>query len=61
MVRGAPANTTHTQTEAMVCRTVNYHLRGSRERSGTQRRTKVNVGRVMVQALELLWLAKGQD
>jgi len=37
-----------------VC-TANHHLRGSGERNGAQRRTKVT----MIQALELLQLAKG--
>ena len=40
-----------------VC-TTNRHLRRSGERNGAQRRTKVSFGRTMMQALELLQLAK---
>jgi len=39
-------------------RTANHHLRGKRERNGIQKRKKVSFGRTMVQALELLRLAK---
>ena len=35
------------------------HLRGSEERNGEQRRTKVSFGRTMMRALELQRLAKG--
>ena len=38
--------------------TANRHLRGSGERNGDQRRTKVSSGRTMMQALELQSLAK---
>ena len=38
--------------------TANRHLRSSEERNGEQRRTKVSFGRTMMQALELLQLAK---
>ena len=40
--------------------TTNCHLCGihSGEKNGKQRRTKVSFGRTMMQALELLWLAK---
>ena len=38
--------------------TVNCHLRGSGERNGTQRKTKLSFGRTMMQTLELLLLAK---
>jgi len=38
--------------------TANHRLRGSGERNRAQRRTKVSFGRTMMQALELLWLAK---
>jgi len=40
-----------------VC-TANHHLYGSGERHSKQRRTKVRFSRVVMQALELLWLAK---
>ena len=36
----------------------NRHLHGSGERNGAQRRTKVSFSITMMQALELLWLAK---
>ena len=36
--------------------TANHHLRGKGERNGVQR--YVSLSRTMVQALELLWLAK---
>jgi len=38
--------------------TANFHLRGSEEMNGEQRRTKVSFGRTMVRALELQQLAK---
>ena len=38
--------------------TTNHHLRGSGERNGKQRRTKVSFGRTMIRALELQRLAK---
>ena len=38
--------------------TTNRHLCSSGERYGEQKRTKVSFGRAMMQALELLWLAK---
>jgi len=38
--------------------TANSHLRGSGERNGAQRKTKVSFGRTMMQALELLQLVK---
>jgi len=38
--------------------TANRHLRSKGERNGVQRRTKVSFGRTMMQALELLRLAK---
>ena len=38
--------------------TANRHLRGSVERNGVQRRTKISFGRTMMQALELLHLVK---
>ena len=40
-------------------RTANGHLRGKGERNGIQRKTKVSFGRTMMQAMELLRLAKG--
>ena len=40
-----------------VC-TPNHHLRGSEERNGVQKRTKVSFGSTMMQVLELLWLVK---
>jgi len=39
-------------------RTANLHLRSSGERNGEQRRANVTFGRTMLQALELLLLAK---
>ena len=39
--------------------TINRHLRGKGERNGIQRRTKLSFGRTMMQAMELLQLAKG--
>jgi len=36
----------------------NHHLRGSKERNGEQRRTKVSFGRTMMRVLELQQLAK---
>ena len=36
----------------------NRHLHGSGEKNGEQWKTKVNFGRTMMQALELLQLAK---
>jgi len=38
--------------------TANRHLCGKGERNGIQRRTKVSFGRTMIQAMELLRLAK---
>ena len=38
--------------------TANRHLRGSQERNGEQRRTKISFGRTMMRALKLQWLAK---
>jgi len=38
--------------------TANRHLRGSGERNGKQRRTKVSFGRTMIRALELQRLVK---
>ena len=38
--------------------TTNRYLRGSQERNGEQRRTKVNFGRTMMRALKLKRLAK---
>jgi len=38
--------------------TANRHLRGSEERNGEQRRTKVSFGRTMMRALKLQWLVK---
>ena len=38
--------------------TANRHLRGSGERNGEQRRTKVKHGRTMMRGLELQRLAK---
>ena len=38
--------------------TKNRHVRSNGERNGEQRRTKVSFGWTMMQALELLWLAK---
>ena len=38
--------------------TTNHHLRGSGERNGEQRRTKVSFGRTMMQALDLQRLTK---
>ena len=38
--------------------TANYHLCSSGERNTAQRRTMINIGRTMMQALELLQLAK---
>ena len=40
-------------------RIASRHLCGKGERNGVQRRTKVSFGRTMMQALELLQLAKG--
>ena len=46
-------------TEALTCVNTAYcHLRGKGEMNGVQRRAKVSFGRTMMQALELLWLAK---
>ena len=41
-------------------RTSNCHLRGSGERNGAQRRTKVSFDRTMMQVLEVLRLAERQ-
>ena len=38
--------------------TTNHHLHGKGERNGVQRITKVSFGRIMIQALEQLRLAK---
>ena len=38
--------------------TANHHLRGSQERNGEQRRTKISFGRTMMRALKLQRLAK---
>ena len=38
--------------------TTNRHIRGSGERNGQQRRTKVSLGRTMIRALKWQWLAK---
>ena len=38
--------------------TANHHLRGSQERNGEQRRTKINFGRTMMRVLKLQRLAK---
>ena len=40
--------------------TTNRHLRGSGERNGEQRRTKVTFGRAMMQALELLHISRDE-
>jgi len=60
-VRSASASTALAQVshQSHNTRTANCHLRGSGERNRAQRRTKVNFGRTMMQALELLQLAKG--
>ena len=39
-------------------RAANCHIHGSGERNGAQRRPKVSFTTAMIQALELLWLAK---
>jgi len=39
--------------------TANCHLRGSEERNGEQKRTKVSFDRTMMRVLELQQLAKG--
>ena len=59
-VRSTPASTALAQVS---CRShnmhnANCHLCSSGERNGAQRRTKVNSGKTMMQALGLLWLAK---
>jgi len=38
--------------------TANRHLRGSQERNGEQRRTKISFGRTMMEALKLQRLVK---
>jgi len=48
-------------TEAIKARTANHFLRGKGERNGVQRRIKVSFGRTMMQALELLQLAKRHE
>jgi len=56
----APANTALTQILhwSHNARSVNCHLCCRGERNGTQRRAKVSFGKIMMQALELLWLSK---
>jgi len=49
---------TKSSTKPRSGATTNHHLRGSGERNGEQRRTKVSFGRTMMQALELQRLAK---
>jgi len=44
-----------------IMRTANCHLRGMGERNGIQRRTMVSFGRSMMQAMELLRLAKRHE
>ena len=41
--------------------TANRHLRGSQERNGEQRRTKISFGRTMMRALKLQRLAKRDE
>ena len=45
------------RTKAIACNT-NHHLRGKGERYGAQSRKNVSLGRTMIEALELLQLAK---
>ena len=62
-VRTAPACTalTYVSHQSHNMRTANCHLRSKGERNGVQRRTKVSFGRTIMQALELLQLAKRHD
>ena len=39
-------------------RTTNHHLCGSKERNGAQKRSKVSIGRTLMQAKQQLQLAK---
>ena len=41
--------------------TKNVTYVGKGERNGVQRRTKVRLGRTVIQALEMLWLVKGMS
>jgi len=58
--RSIPASSALTQVShwSHNRRTANRHQHGSGERNGEWRRTKVSFSRTMMQALELLWLAK---
>jgi len=60
-ITSSPACTALTQVShrSHNVHTANHHLHGKREKSGIRRRTKVSFGRTMMQALELLRLAKG--
>ena len=59
-VRSTSASTALTQAshQSHNAHITNHHLHGKREMSGAQRRSKVSFGRTMMQALELLRLAK---
>ena len=59
-VRNAPASSALTLVlhRSHNTRTANRHLYVKGERNGAQRRTKINFGRTMMQALEPLQLAK---
>jgi len=55
-VRSTSASTTLAEVshQSHYACTENCYLRGSEERNGAQRRTKVSFGKTMMQALELL-------
>ena len=57
-IRRAPASSalTKSQTKAITC--IPQYMQHSGEMNGVQKRTKVSFGRIMMQALELLLLAK---
>ena len=59
-IRSAPASSALTLVlqQSHKTYTTNHHQRSSGERNEAQRRTKVSFGRTMMQALELLRLAK---
>ena len=59
-VSSVPASSTLTLVShrSHNAHTTNCHLRGKGERNGAQRRTKLSFDRTMMQALELLQLAK---
>jgi len=60
IARSTHACTTVTQVShrSHNAHTATRHLRGKGKRNGVQMRTKVSFGRTMMQALELLHLAK---